>query len=932
MLVAKNQIKTFLFFLLALMVVMLTSPETTIAEWTKYEHNPVIGPGPPGSWEDKNINAPSVIFDGDIYKMWYGASCYHMSGSRIGYAVSSNGIDWERPLDHPVLDIDASIEIAIGEPAVIFDEEENKYKMWYTSVRSGSPSFQIGYAASPDGVIWVKHPTPVLQASEAWETQGVSSPDVLKIGDEYKMWYSARDYGGRWRIGLSVSNDGINWSKHPGNPVLSPQLSWEGSTVAQADLLYLDGQYLMWYHAGPIVPHAIGRAISPNGISWTKPLDKNPVLTRGTGGSFDSAHISTPCVIKQNNLYKMWYGGYDGSHKSIGYAYEEVAPPPLQPIVLLPGLGASWNHENMVLGIEKPAIEWYMIPGGKSYDGLIQTLKNAGYETEGEDKNLFFFNYNWTKPVGLIANELGDYINSVVTPPGEIDLIGHSLGGLVARTYVQNNPANSVDQLVTVGSPHQGAVQAYYAWEGGDLYQSLPAWARIGAGLLLHLRNPFFPTPKEAIHSVIPSLKDLLPTFDYLKQNGSEIPIGEMVEKNNWLIVLNGSPPSFLLSVLKTIVGVIPENTLRWIWVTERGWLSRALNLWPDGQPTGEEEFANGDNTILVQSAQLAGAEGFELGNLNHRDLIETEEGQTKIVEILGLSPTSISTISTGIAYEPALVFQIASPATIEVFDSVNNPVGEGDGKMVVVTNAVSGEYQVKLMGTANDDYHLHIGQITPEEDIWSTLSGSIGEGEEIVHKINFQLESPLENPLVDPDGEKNLASAITKLEKLRQEVQQQPLNPFLKRTLLFRINRIFRLINRGRIEEAIISLYRLRVEISSFQKMNFLGAEKARFLKNLIQEVIDNLERVYIITKNNQGGTYPELKLGWEIRAAKGYFRSMEEKFKRLANQGQANLDHGILYLLAQKKLNLAQSATSFAAHIYALGVRYLSREGLVY
>ncbi len=28
-------------------------------------------------------------------------------------------------------------------------------------------------------------------------------------------------------------------------------------------------------------------------------------------------------------------------------------PTPLKPTILLPGLGASWNHENMILGIEK---------------------------------------------------------------------------------------------------------------------------------------------------------------------------------------------------------------------------------------------------------------------------------------------------------------------------------------------------------------------------------------------------------------------------------------------------------------------------------------------------------------------------------------------------------------------------------------------------
>jgi triacylglycerol lipase len=46
---------------------------------------------------------------------------------------------------------------------------------------------------------------------------------------------------------------------------------------------------------------------------------------------------------------------------------------------------------------------------------------------------------------------------------GRIDLIGHSLGGLVARTYVQAlGGARRVDRLVTLGTPHHGTHAAAY--------------------------------------------------------------------------------------------------------------------------------------------------------------------------------------------------------------------------------------------------------------------------------------------------------------------------------------------------------------------------------------------------------------------------------------------------------------------------------------
>lgn len=51
----------------------------------------------------------------------------------------------------------------------------------------------------------------------------------------------------------------------------------------------------------------------------------------------------------------------------------------------------------------------------------------------------------------------------------------------------------------------------------------------------------------------------------------------------------------------------------------------------------------------------------------------------------------------------------------------------------------------------------------------------------------------------------------------------------------------------------------------------------------------------------------------------------------KRSKNYPNANTEDGVLYLLAEEKLNRAKSSTSHQAHINALGARYLSLEGLI-
>ena len=608
-------------------------------------------------------------------------------------------------------------------------------------------------------------------------------------------------------------------------------------------------------------------------------------------------------------------------------------PTPLQPLVLLPGLGASWNHKNMILRIDKPQSDWYMTPGIKVYDGLIETFKNAGYKTGGDDKNLFIFNYNWTKPVSLISDDLKNYIQNVIKPPSgtKIDLVGHSLGGLVARTYVQNNQDNPVDQLLTLGSPHRGIPSIYYLWEGGNLNKALSGWQRIGAGLLVHLRKPGFSTTMETLRSVVPGLKDLLPTFNYLKQDSQEKSLNQMSQKNDWLIGLNNSLPDHLISLANNFVGILPNSTTRWIIVNNRDWLETLLGLWPDGKPINEG-FGNGDQTVLAESAALTEAKIFNLENINHTDLVTSITGQQKIMEVLNLSPSSISTLSANINYESALVFQVASPATLSIADAGGNPVGYGDGKLMIVPNAQPGEYQVELTGTATGQYNLYIGQITNNKDFWTTTSGSINNGGEIGYRINFDPSSPKEDPIIDQTGESHLKSAQNKLLELKDYIAQQNIPKPTKRTLLSHLNHSIRLLNKGKVEDSIISGYRLRHQLNLWSMNGKLNEQDNRYLKNKIQEIINDLEQVYIIIITNKGGTYNPTKLVQEINLAQGDFNRMENKLKSLANQGRAKPDYGILYSLALEKLNRAKSSQSYEVHINALGARSLSQEGLFF
>lgn len=92
-----------------------------------------------------------------------------------------------------------------------------------------------------------------------------------------------------------------------------------------------------------------------------------------------------------------------------------------------------------------------------------------------------------TADVRRAAADLGTEVERLVEETGyeRIHVIGHSLGGLIARYYVQRLGGDErVDTLVTLGTPHQGTYVAY-GWRSGLTRQLRP-----GSPLIAELDAP----------------------------------------------------------------------------------------------------------------------------------------------------------------------------------------------------------------------------------------------------------------------------------------------------------------------------------------------------------------------------------------------------------------------------------------------------------
>jgi triacylglycerol esterase/lipase EstA (alpha/beta hydrolase family) len=76
--------------------------------------------------------------------------------------------------------------------------------------------------------------------------------------------------------------------------------------------------------------------------------------------------------------------------------------------------------------------------------------------------NLLAYEYESKRGIECAAVGLRAFLKRHVRG-GRIDLVGHSLGGLIARVYLQElGGARRVDRCVTLGTPHRGTYNAYW--------------------------------------------------------------------------------------------------------------------------------------------------------------------------------------------------------------------------------------------------------------------------------------------------------------------------------------------------------------------------------------------------------------------------------------------------------------------------------------
>lgn len=363
-----------------------------------------------------------------------------------------------------------------------------------------------------------------------------------------------------------------------------------------------------------------------------------------------------------------------------------TTPQPIRKVVFVPGLGASWNADALLnCKTENYSGDWTLAPYAEGfYNTVISALGEYGKP----------FYYDWRKDVRSQKDKLQNFINNL----GEekVNLVGHSLGGLVGRAYLeQTGDLSKLDKLMTAGSPHRGSPIAYPAWAAGDLWHD-DLLTKIGITLLMKRCTGLSDNDREAVRKVAPSLNNLLPNFDYLrdKKTGILKPVEGMLPEfqNDWLSKSIFPPPSTNVSI-RTLSGT-GFRTIENLPVNDPSKQDIKNGNWLDGKPAGKEWTNEGDGTALLKSTQIDGL-GSEnrVINQTHGGLMTSEEGINEIFNFFGLNRNNLTFNK---APSSALIV-IGYPANFWVKDKNGKVIKDKEG-MIALMNPETQKYQFGLL------------------------------------------------------------------------------------------------------------------------------------------------------------------------------------------------------------------------------------------
>ena len=223
--------------------------------------DPVLDIGTDGSFDDNGVVPISVLFNNSKLFLYY---IGFQKGVKIPYymfcglALGSKDLkEFRRYSKVPILDRTDDELFARCGVNVIFDTDDNLYKMWYIgSYKSGwtqssgklKPLYVMKYTYSEDGINWKNRSTQCMEFLNNDE-HGFGRPFVWKESGIFKMYFCVRTYSRGYYISYAESCDGIKWERRQDKCGIDlSDDGWDSENMCYPFLLRTKYETFMFYN------------------------------------------------------------------------------------------------------------------------------------------------------------------------------------------------------------------------------------------------------------------------------------------------------------------------------------------------------------------------------------------------------------------------------------------------------------------------------------------------------------------------------------------------------------------------------------------------------------------------------------------------------------------------------------------------------------
>lgn len=323
------------------------------------------------------------------------------------------------------------------------------------------------------------------------------------------------------------------------------------------------------------------------------------------------------------------------------------------------------------------------------FNHLIQDL-NSSYQAP-----VFYFPYDWRLDLNSNIAFLNQRIQGIKAQTGfyKVDVVAHSMGGLLVKDYLKQYGNKDVDKLIFVGTPHLGAPKAAKILLDGDKLE-IP-WLDPDRVKELGLNSP-------AVYELLPNQKYFSSFQGYIDSTGNHSLLNYSATKQ---FLQDKGSNAYLLQNADNFFAKNLEN-LDLSWMQVFNIVGCAVNtqgaysLPPGYSHIFNLAYTDGDKTVPSVSADyinIPASHKFYIKKGDHASL-PSQDGVRQL--ILGVLQNSIPTggnvsNSSSFCNFKGKELKWRSPVAVDIYDAYGNHAGHTADGGGIENNIPSADYEI---------------------------------------------------------------------------------------------------------------------------------------------------------------------------------------------------------------------------------------------